>query len=70
MQSALRNDLLANPVRPASDLQDKTVKLNDNSDLLIPNLNAQLRKAQKKKNELLKKRELFRVQRDAKKIQR
>ena len=70
MQSALRDDLLANPVRSASDSQDKTVELNDNSDLLISDLDAQLRKAQKKKNELLKKRKLFRVQRDAKKIQR
>ena len=45
MQFILRNDLLANSVRPINDLQNKTVKLNDNSDLLIPNLNAQLRKA-------------------------
>ena len=45
MQSVLRNDLLANPIRPANDLQDKTVKLNDNSDLLIPDLDAQLREA-------------------------
>ena len=70
IQSIFRNDLLANPVRPVSDLQNKTMELNDNSDLLISNLDAQLRKAQKKKNELLKKRKLFRVQRDTKEIQR
>ena len=70
MQSIFRDDPLANPIRPANDLQDKTVKSDDNSDLLIPDLDAQLRETQKKKNELLKKRKLFRVQRDAKKIQR
>ena len=70
MQSALRDDPLANPVRPASDSQDKTVESDDNSDLLIPDLDAQLREAQKKKDELLKKRKLFRVQRDAREIQR
>ena len=40
IQSAFRNDLLANPIRPINDLQNKTVKLNDNSDLLISNLDA------------------------------
>ena len=42
IQFTLRNDLLANFIRPINDLQNKTVKLNDNNDLLIPNLNAQL----------------------------
>ena len=42
IQFTLRNDLLTNFIRPANDLQDKIVKLNDNSDLLILNLNAQL----------------------------
>ena len=40
MQFILRDDLLANPVRPINDLQNKIMELNDNSDLLILDLDA------------------------------